>query len=309
MTFKEITKRSQRLFARKALRVCSLIISFLPEPSIYAFANSLSKLGYLLAIRQRRIALQSLHIAFPEEKSAAAIQEIAKATFKNMAMGMVELIFLMEHPTIIKNRVEICGRENLDKALAEGNGVVGVSAHFGNFPLMLLRLVQEGIPTNAIIRFARDEKIERYFQHKRNALGLKTIYSQPRKICVEASIRALRDNELVFIPLDQNFGSGGVFVEFFGRQAATATGPVIFALRTKAPILPMFIIRQKDNTHKIIIEPALHIEEKEDSQKTIEHNIARITKIIESYIKSYPQEWGWIHRRWKSQMKPKLMEA
>jgi Lauroyl/myristoyl acyltransferase len=87
---------------------------------------------------------------------------------------------------------------------------------------------------------------------------------------------------------------------FFGTKAATATGPVVFAMRTKAPILPMFIVRQKDDTHKIIIEPPLYIEEKEDYKETLIYNVARITKIIENYIRKYPQEWGWIHRRWKS---------
>ncbi len=300
MNLKEISKRSQRLIARNALKVCSLIIKFLPEKAIYAFAGFLAKLGYVLTIRQRRIALESLSIAFGEEKGIAEIRDIARNTFQNMAKGMVELIFFMERPNLIKQRVTISGKENLVKAFSEGKGVVGVSAHFGNFPLMLLRFVQEGVTTNAIIRYARDERIEKYFQQKRTELGLKTIYSQPRKVCVDTSIKALRDNELLFIPLDQNFGTGGVFVEFFGRQAATATGPVIFAQRTGAPILPMFIVRQKDNTHKIIIEEPIHIEEKADSKETIVFNISRITKIIESYIKSYPQEWGWGHRRWKS---------
>jgi KDO2-lipid IV(A) lauroyltransferase len=117
---------------------------------------------------------------------------------------------------------------------------------------------------------------------------------------VANSIKALRNNEFLFIPIDQNFGTAGVFVDFFGKQAATATGPVIFAQRTGAPILPMFIVREKDDTHRIIIEPPMYIEEKENNAATIQHNISRITKIIEEYIRKYPQEWGWIHRRWKS---------
>lgn len=267
---------------------------------MYGFADGLARLGYLFAVRQRRIALESLSIAFEREKDKSEIAAIAKACFAVMAKGMVELIYLMEHPELIRSKVKIEGRENLEQAFNEGKGVIGVSAHFGSFPLLLLRLVQEGIKTNAIIRFARDEKIERYFQAKRQELGLNTIYSTPRKTCVDNSIKVLRNNEFLFIPVDQNFGSGGVFVEFFGRQAATATGPVIFAQRTGAPILPMFIVREKDNSHRIIIEPALHIEERENNEATIQHNISRITRIIENYIRIYPQEWGWIHRRWKS---------
>lgn len=303
MNFKEASKRFQRGFARGALKCSSLIIKMLPERAMYGFANIMAKLGYLFAIRQRRIALESLSIAFDKEKSREEIISLAKASFDILVKGLVELFYLMEHPELVKHKVEIEGKENLDLAFKEGKGVIGVSAHFGSFPLMLLRFLQEGIKTHAIIRYARDEKIERFFQAKRQEFGLNTIYSTPRKTCVDTSIKVLRNNEFLFIPLDQNFGTGGVFVDFFGRQAATATGPVIFAQRTGAPILPMFIIRQKDNSHRIIIEPPIHIEEKESNEATIQHNISRITKIIEDYIRKYPQEWGWIHRRWKSRPK------
>jgi len=131
-------------------------------------------------------------------------------------------------------------------------------------------------------------------------VGIKTIYSQPRKACVENSIRTLRNNELLFIPIDQNFGTGGVFVDFFGKKAATATGPVVLALRTKAAVIPCFIVRQKDDTHKIIFEESLNLEEGRTFQETIIINIQKLTDIIESYIRKYPAEWGWIHRRWKS---------
>ena len=87
------------------------------------------------------------------------------------------------------------------------------------------------------------KKLEDHLYHKRLAAGLKTIYAIPRKACVNESIKVLRDNEMLFVPLDQNAGSGGsVFVDFFGQKAATATGPIIFSRRTGAPIIPMFIM-------------------------------------------------------------------
>jgi len=150
------------------------------------------------------------------------------------------------------------------------------------------------------MRPMRDSRVEKFFQEKRLKLNIKTIYSQPRKTCVDASIRSLRNNELVFIPIDQNFGSGGVFVDFFGRKAATATGPIVMARRTGAVIIPCFIIRQKDDTHKIIFEPPLDLAEDKDGRSSILINTQRLTNIIELYIRKYPAEWSWIHRRWKS---------
>jgi KDO2-lipid IV(A) lauroyltransferase len=118
---------------------------------------------------------------------------------------------------------------------------------------------------------------------------------------VNNSIRVLRDNQLLFIPLDQNFGSGGgVFVDFFGEKAATATGPMIFHRRTGAPIVPMFIIREEGDVYRIIVEPPIVLKDLEDEQESLLVNTQKITNIIERYVRQYPQEWGWMHRRWKS---------
>ena len=122
-----------------------------------------------------------------------------------------------------------------------------------------------------------------------------------RVTCVNTTIEALRNNELVFITLDQHFGTAGVFVDFFGKKAATATGPVVLAQRTKAALVPCFIIRQKDDTHIIRFEPAMRLELAESEEETVRLNVQKITSVIESYIRRFPAEWGWMHRRWKTQ--------
>jgi KDO2-lipid IV(A) lauroyltransferase len=261
--------------------------------------------GYTLAGAQRKIALESLGIAFGREKSRAQIEKISRDSFIYMAKSGVELLFLMDRPQLLKKRVELCGKENLDKAQSFGCGVILVSAHFGNFPLLMARLSLGGYKAAGIMRQMRDERVEKFFLEKRQALGIHTIYSQPRSTCVQETIEALRNNEPVFIPIDQNFGTGGVFVDFFGRKAATATGPVVLAQRTKAKIVPCFIIRQPDDTHKIIFEPAMELEEAADARQTIAVNIQKLTGIIEQYIRKYPAEWGWLHRRWKTEEKNK----
>ncbi len=304
MSFSENIKNFKRDFARNALYAVSWILTRLPYNAARLFTHFFIAIGFRCVIRQRRLAEESLQIAFKKEKSPSEIRRITRQCFENLGQGMIELIYAMAHPSLIKEKVSFEGKEKLDSALAQGRGVIAVSAHFGNFPLMLLCLAQAGYKTNAIIRPARDKKIEEYFLQQRSKSGLNTIYSHPRKECVEASVRALRNNELLCVLLDQNFGSvGGVYVDFFGHKAATATGPVIFAMRTKAVILPMFIVREKDDHHKIIIDEPLSLEEKTDDKETILFNISRITQVIERYIRAYPQEWGWMHRRWKSRPK------
>jgi KDO2-lipid IV(A) lauroyltransferase len=167
---------------------------------------------------------------------------------------------------------------------------------------MLLYLAQMGYPTNAIIRPSRDEIIEKDFQASRSRLGLKTVHSYPREACVAQSLKALRDNELLVVLLDQNTGSkSGVYVDFFGQKAGTATGPIIFAMRTGAPLLPIFTLRKGDSDHhQLLIEKHFYLEQKATDEETIQYNVQKLTNIIEGYIRKYPHEWGWMHRRWKS---------
>ncbi len=300
MDFKAIRKKTGRFFAWASLNISSLIIRVLPERWLYGFANLIAAIGYRIAAKQRRIAMESLEIAFTGEKSAEEKKRIARDCVTFMAKGAVELMFLLDRPAALRESVHIEGREILDTALARGKGVILVSAHFGNFPLMMARIGLEGYKISGIMRAMRDERVERFFFGKRSRFNIKTIYTQPRKACVEESIRVLRDNGALFIPIDQNFGTGGVFVDFFGHQAATATGPVVLARRTQAALIPCFIIRQPDDTHRIVFEPPIDIKEGASDEETIIINIQRLTDIIESYIRRYPAQWGWIHRRWKT---------
>lgn len=300
MDSKKVRISVGRLIGWLGLSFCSLITRYLPAAWLYGFARGMAFLAYRLARKQRKIALESLSLAFRGEKSAAEIRKIARDCFVFLAKSGAEIMFFMWRPQQFRKQARFSGKENLDCALAQGKGVILVSAHFGNFPLMMAKLGLEGYKISGIMRPMRDARVEKLFISRRSYMKIKTIYAHPRKACVEETLRALRNNELVFIPMDQNFGTAGVFVNFFGRQAATATGPIILAKRSGAAIVPCFIVRQKDDTHTIIIEPALKLEEAPSAQEAIVRSVQKITDIIESYIRKYPAEWGWIHRRWKS---------
>jgi KDO2-lipid IV(A) lauroyltransferase len=300
MASKNIFKTIEYGFAWMLLQLCSLIIRHISQKYLYGFVPKIGYLGYILAGRHRDIAFEGLSQAFGKKKSSRQIKQIARDCFISMAKSGAELLFAMNRPGFVRNNFKIIGRENIDRALSKGKGVILVSAHFGNFPMILARLGLEGYKTSVILRPMKDQRMEELFEPERARLDIEAIYSIPRKICVETAIRSLRNNRLLFIPLDQNFGTGGVYVDFFGRKAATATGPVVLARRTQAVILLCFIIRQKDDSHHIIFEPALDIKRGSSTEETTIINIQRITETIESYICKYPEQWSWIHRRWKS---------
>lgn len=303
MNLKKVRKTSGRFLGWLGLVFCSLTIRFLPRQLLYAFAKGLARVGFLVAVKQKRIALESLSIAFNTDKSPQELRDITQDCFDFMAKSGVEVFFFMNRPQLVKEQVILENKHILDEALSRGKGVILVSGHFGNFPLAMLRLVLEGYTVGGIMRSMRDQRVEKMFSKIRNDLEIKAIYTQPRKVCVDTTIKALKNNEIVCIQLDQNFGTGGVFVDFFGQKAATATGPVVFALRTKAALLPSFIVREKDNRHRIIFEQGFNLKQEDDLDKTVSVNIQRLTEIIESYIRRYPAHWGWIHRRWKTRPK------
>ncbi len=300
MSAKESGKVFRRVLARESLYLCSLIVRALPRRWLYGFADIISALAYHIALKQREIAMDSLGMAFGRDLGVKEREGIARGCFRNMARSGIEVLYILERPETAGEIAVIEGRSNLDKALSLGKGVIAVSAHFGNFPLALTCLRQQGYKVNAILRRMRDEQVEEFLEKRRRIIGIRSIHTTPRAACVDGSLKALRNNELLFIQLDQNFGTAGVFVKFFGREAATATGPVVLALRTEAPIVPLFIVRGQDNRHRIIIEEPLEIEKKETQEETLRFNIQKITSVIEAYIRKYPKEWGWIHRRWKS---------
>jgi len=301
-------KKFERALVRGAFYFFSWLFRVLPYAVIKAISGGLLALVYVILGRMRKAAMNTLEIAFGKEKSQVELKKICKDCFYNGGRGAIELGAFMERPHLIKQSVSFEGnsRENLDAALKEDRGVIGISAHFGNFPLMLLYLAQMGYPTNAIIRPSRDEIIEKDFQASRSRLGLKTVHSYPREACVSQSLKALRDKELLVVMLDQNTGSkSGVYVDFFGQKAGTATGPVIFAMRTGAPLLPIFTLRKGNSDfHTVVIEKHFYLEQKATDEETIQYNVQKMTNIIERYIRKYPAEWGWMHRRWKSRPKP-----
>ena len=303
LTKKEFVRKLSYGLGQFGIAVCDLSARVVPLSILYGFANFLGMIGYRLAYKQRKIALASLTMAFGNEKTPAEIQQIARGCFNAMAGSAVEFFMFMRFPERIRQFVEIEGLQNLNNALSKGKGVVALSAHFGSFPLLLSRLALEGYKVHTLLRHMRDESLDKLFEKKRDLMHVGSIYTQPRQQCVIQSLRVLRESEILFVQLDQNFGTGGVFVDFFGTKAATATGPIIFSLRTGAPIVPMFIYRVQGPRHKIVIEPAVEIGEGAPRKEALVHIVAGLTALIERYIRKYPQEWGWIHKRWKARPK------
>ncbi|MBD3264135.1 MAG: hypothetical protein GF375_03425, partial [Candidatus Omnitrophica bacterium] len=250
---KERKKALRRRAGWYAIKIFTDLSGKLPLSTVYIIGKLLGRLTYFLVLPQRRIALQGLAIAFPQ-KTPMERKVIARDFFIFMAQSSLELLHILKNEDELQ-RVRIRGEEYLKDALSKKKGVVIFTAHFGNFPLMSLKLAKKGYKANIVARPMRDKKAGDHFHELREKAGVKTIFSYPRKECVNGIIKALRNNEIVIIQMDQNFGTGGVWIKFFNKLAATPVGPIIFALRTGASTVPAYIYRTGEGRHSLEIMP------------------------------------------------------
>ncbi|MCF7873615.1 MAG: lysophospholipid acyltransferase family protein [Candidatus Omnitrophica bacterium] len=299
-----MNKKEKKKLLRRKVGLCfiksfTFLSGVAPLSINLLLGKILGSLAYLVLSRHRKIALNSLAIAFPNY-SLSQREKIAKQFFVFIAEGGFELIYYLNNIKELHGTVKIKGKENLDQALAKGKGAILVTAHYGNFPLMSLRLAAEGYPVNLVARPMRDKYAEAHFHKLRTDAGVKSISVYPRRACVAGIINALANNEIVIILMDQNFGTGGVWVKFFNKLAATPTGPIILSLRTKAALIPSYIYRLKEKEHCLKVCPEKELTLGKDKNETILINAAEFTKIIEGWIRQRPEHWSWVHRRWKS---------
>ena len=178
--------------------------------------------------------------------------------------------------------------------LARGKGVIVVSAHLGNWEWLSKRAAMEGFSVKVVARQSEDEKFNAVTDRVRGENGY-TVH--PRGDSPRALLKQLRENKVVAIVADQK--SEDVFVPFFGKLAGTTAGPAVLALKTGAAILPMFCPRQPDGTYKTVFYPAILPQPTGNTEADITKIMAEITADIEDIVRQYPDQWLWLHDRWR----------
>jgi len=274
------------------------IVLLLPRKVALSLGVCLADLPFWFSRSERAKALENLSIAFGEEKTPGEILRICRYCFENLGKGLMEVLQFPRLTSENLNRlVAFEGKENIDSALKMGKGIIVITAHFGNWELLGASLALSGYKVSFIVRPVRSPRLEALVSQNRESMGIGCI---SRGASIKGALRCLKRNEILGILSDIDTKVDGVFVDFFGRPAFTPRGPVSIGLRTGAVLLPAFIIRQKDDTHRVVIEKPLELKITDDVEEDIRVNTARFTRIIESYIRKYPEQWIWTHRRWKT---------
>jgi KDO2-lipid IV(A) lauroyltransferase len=298
---------------RRKKRGLAARLSYVAALTLYALLNVLPnrlalRLGaaggrLICAIdgRHRRIVQEQLRMAFPEW-STSQIRRISRACYEQFGRSTAEFARLgrADRESILSN-VTVEGREHLDQALAAGRGVLFLTAHLGNWELMAVVCNLLGYRLYPVARPLDNPWLNRLIDRIRSRYG-STVISKKEESAPRDLVQALHDGSCVGILLDQNMAAyDGVFVNFFGRPACTAKGLALIARRTGAPVVPAFITREADGRHRILILPPVEFSHGRDVKADVITNTARCTAIIERMVRQYPEQWLWMHRRWKTQ--------
>lgn len=262
-------------------------------------AKGLAIVYYTVAIRDRKNTIHHLSMAFGAEKSSEEIRQIARDVFLHLAVAGVDAIKI---PVYIENDIDrFITTKNLhflEKAHNDEKGFLLLTGHFGNWELMGAWVAQKKFQLHVVGAAMSNQKLNEKIADLRNRAGYINI---ERGSATRGIIKALKDGFPVAMLIDQDTKAKGVFVDFFGIKAHTPIGPALLAKMLDVPIIPMAMHLKEDLTYEIeCFEPLCYIDTG-DKEKDIITLTQKCSDIYEQMIRKHPEQWVWMHRRWKKQ--------
>jgi len=277
------------------------LVSLLPDFVLYPLGIAGGYLGYLIDRRHVKIGMRNLAIAFPE-RGEAQRRRILRASYVNLGRSAAEYVRLggffyrRLKDRVIYNRFEYWKEV---QRRHPGKGLIILTAHFGNFELLPTAHAMYGYQISLVHHTQRFAAGDALMTFVRERAGVKVIR---KHAAARAVLRALRQGELVGIPFDQNAKrSEAIFVPFFNEIAAASSGLARLVAISRAPVVPVFIVREPDlRTHRIEIQDALPMRHTDDAAADIEENTRRLVGVIEAMVRRYPEQFLWTHRRYRT---------
>ncbi len=278
-------------------RAAKLSSLFVPYHLGVRLGGILGFFTYYLLPRERKRTIAHLTAAFPE-KEQRWIVRTARRSFIHLGKAVFEIALIT--PRRLENVFEMHGEEAARAALQQGKGAIYVTGHIGNWELMAYSGVAHGFPLSVIAAPIRPQEVNDMIVDLRARMGVKTIVRGGTGAAREL-IRIFKENRVLAVLIDQDTDVEGVFVDFMGRQAWTPAAAASMAIKFGAPIVFGHTYRTKDNKHIGNIEGPLDLVRTGNDEIDILTNTALLTKMIENCIRNNPEQWVWMHRRWRRQ--------
>ncbi len=294
------SSRARKRFSRLSLivltKLIGLIASLLPYQLAVAAGGAFGRMAFALIPRDRKRAIEHLSAAYPEQGSAW-VRETARRCFVHLGKSLIEAMVMDRRR--LDRVVDFQGHEKIAAALGQGKGVVYVTGHIGNWEVMA-DAVAARFPLSVIAAPLEPEAINDMIVRLRRRMNIKTIV-RGKPGAVKELIRSFKENRILGLLIDQDTDVEGAFVDFMGRPAWTPTAAAQMAIKFGAPVVFGTIQRQPDGRHVITVDGPLALMRTGNDEEDIRTNTALFTKMIENVILRNPEQWVWMHRRWRRQ--------
>jgi Kdo2-lipid IVA lauroyltransferase/acyltransferase len=280
----------------RALIWFSLVIS---RKAWLSFCGGLGRIAYIFAGETRRLTLKHLSMAFPS-KPVDEIKSLAKRTFRMLGKNAGDILRssrAVKSLPDLENFLITEGLENYETAHAKGKGVIFLTCHLGAFDLQVTNMAMRGLNPNIIGTPLKDKRLNDLLWEYRNAHGAIAIERGRETFRM---IKVLKSAGSVALLIDQDTKVKTVFVDFFGIQAATPAGATVLALKTGAAVVPTYVHLREDGMQHMHILPEIPMTITGDEEKDLVFNTQMLTNFIEDVIRKYPDQWVWMHERWKT---------
>jgi KDO2-lipid IV(A) lauroyltransferase len=280
-----------------AFQFIASLVQLLPLSAVRKMGRGLGRFVFVRIRYRRDVTLNNLRRAFPE-KSETELILIAQGAFENIGISLLELVwFPRMTPEKILEEMRFDKPDVLQNAYKKGRGVIILTAHFGNWELLGQALTARfQYPLSGLAKTQSNHLVNEQINRRRKLFGTKVI---PMETSLREVIRALGDGEMVAIAADQAAPKENVSVKFFGTMVPTHTGPSILSLKMGSAILAIFAVRSSDGSYDAHMIEVPSEDLKGHSDENVIELTRRHVKITENIIRQYPDQWLWMHKRWK----------
>lgn len=284
------------------LKTISTIVSWLPYSLVVIIGKGLGHIYHRVAKKQRLRAEKTIkeRLGYSDEQAYVTIRKL----FIQLGITFLEMLYM---PALNKDNIEkyvtFDRPEVLKAALNEGKGVVMLACHMDNWEWLGAALAMNGFPLSAVEKPQPNHVYSDFMNELRRNAGQEIFARGSNEII--GCARAMKKGRMLGLIADQDGGYDGIFVPFLGKMASTPAGPAYFARKFKAPIIPIFIVRNPDGYgHRAIVKDPIRYEVTGD-QKVDDYNVTlRMTQEVEKIIKEYPDNWLWFQHRWNTPYVP-----
>ncbi len=280
----------------------SLSISSLPISWQFFIGDMLGYLWFDILRLRRRVALENLRRCYPDWTEQKRIQ-VARASICHIGRTFIEF---MRIPSLLasdahrekwRQKFDIQGVENLRRALDKNHGVFLLTAHVGNGDWATVGVALNGYPISIISKEIKWQPLNKFWFETRERLGTDFIPDRQSSLTI---LKRLKKNHVVAFMLDQFLGPPiGIKTQFFGQETGTAMGLALLAGRSKAAVVPAYSYRTSDGVTHVVFEPEIPFVQSANKDETIRDMTQRYCDRIETWVREYPEQWMWVHRRWK----------